>query len=233
MAPPDPITPPPHEDNPLLRSLLSRSRQHQSQFSSPLGLGVAKNFVILTGMDSRVLPDQIFGLEVGDAEVIRNAGGRVTADVLRSLVVCQDLLACDAVIVLHHTDCGGQEAARRHQELQGKLWGHFMHGPTSGWALRGMSYVAYVTSAILPRFLRRKAFDAVVQPIYDLPTSLRQDVQALRRSAVVSSDTQLYGLLYKVEDGSVEVVVRDRGTGVGKKGVKGWGEGMETKEEAQ
>ena len=58
-------------------------------------------------------------------------------------------------------------------------------------------------------------------------------MQALRRSAVVSSDTQLYGLLYKVEDGSVEVVVRDRGTGVGKKGVKGWGEGMETKEEAQ
>ena len=73
----------------------------------------------------------------------------------------------------------------------------------------------------------------MVQPIYDLSTSLRQDVQALHRSAVVSSDTQLYGLLYKVEDGSVEVVVRDRGTGVGEKGVKVWGEGMETKEEAQ
>jgi carbonic anhydrase len=196
-------------------------------------LGVTKSFVILTCMDSRVLPDQIFGLEVGDAEVIRNAGGRVTADVLRSLVVCQDLLACDAVVVLHHTDCGAQEAARRHQELQSKLWGHFMRGPTVGWFVRGMSYLAYYASAVLPHFIRRKAFDAVVQPIYDLPTSLREDVQALRRSAVVSPSTQLYGLLYKVEDGSVEVVVRDRGTGVEKKGVEGWVGGQETKDEAQ
>jgi carbonic anhydrase len=40
--------------------------------------------------------------------MIRNAGGRVTPDVLRSLAVCQDLLGCNTILVIHHTDCGGQ-----------------------------------------------------------------------------------------------------------------------------
>ena len=51
------------------------------------------------------------GLELGDAEVIRNGGGRVNADVIRSMVICQDMLGCDTVLVIHHTDCGGQHAS--------------------------------------------------------------------------------------------------------------------------
>lgn len=54
-------------------------------------------------MDSRVHPERMFNLDIGDAEIIRNAGGRVTADVIRSLLVAQELLGCDTVIVMHHT----------------------------------------------------------------------------------------------------------------------------------
>ncbi len=51
----------------------------------PMDLGVRRRLAIITCMDSRVFPDQIFGLKLGDAEYIRNAGGRVTDDVIRCI----------------------------------------------------------------------------------------------------------------------------------------------------
>ncbi len=56
-------------------------------------------------MDARILPSRAFGLEEGDAHVIRNAGGRAR-DALRSLVISQRLLGTREVAIIHHTDCG-------------------------------------------------------------------------------------------------------------------------------
>jgi len=61
---------------------------------------------IVTCMDSRIDPFQIFGLERGDAHVLRNAGGVVTDDVIRSLVLSQRLLGTQEVMLIHHTRCG-------------------------------------------------------------------------------------------------------------------------------
>lgn len=61
---------------------------------------------IVTCMDARIDPMQIFGLERGDAHVLRNAGGVVTDDVLRSLVLSQRLLGTEEVMLIHHTRCG-------------------------------------------------------------------------------------------------------------------------------
>ena len=68
----------------------------------PPKLGVA----IVTCMDARIDPARLFGLEPGDAHVIRNAGGVVTDDVIRSLLLSQRLLGTRAVMVIHHTRCG-------------------------------------------------------------------------------------------------------------------------------
>lgn len=57
-------------------------------------------------MDARVEPLRILGFDVGDAHVIRNAGGIATEDALRSLVVSQWLLGTEEIVLLHHTDCG-------------------------------------------------------------------------------------------------------------------------------
>lgn len=65
-------------------------------------LGVA----IVTCMDCRIDVYEAFGLETGDANVLRNAGGLVTDDTLRSLVVSQRLLGTREVMIVHHTDCG-------------------------------------------------------------------------------------------------------------------------------
>jgi carbonic anhydrase len=64
-----------------------------------------RKLAIVTCMDARIVPARIFGLEEGDAHVIRNAGGR-TPEALRSLVISQRLLGTEAVMVVQHTDCG-------------------------------------------------------------------------------------------------------------------------------
>ena len=66
----------------------------------------ARQVAVVTRMDARVHPESFLGLEIGDAHVIRNAGGRVSDDALRSLVISQRLLGTQEVFVIHHTDCG-------------------------------------------------------------------------------------------------------------------------------
>ena len=66
----------------------------------------ARGLAVVTCMDSRIDPLQVLGLGLGDAKVVRNAGGRVTDDALRSLVVATHLLGVRRVLVVEHTDCG-------------------------------------------------------------------------------------------------------------------------------
>ncbi|KAF9103390.1 hypothetical protein BGX29_003432 [Mortierella sp. GBA35] len=70
-----------------------------------LPLPPARKVAIVTCMDARILPASAFGLQEGDAHVIRNAGGR-TPEALRSLVISQQLLGTETIIVAQHTDCG-------------------------------------------------------------------------------------------------------------------------------
>ena len=67
----------------------------------------ARSLAIVTCMDARIVPHELFELAAGDVHVLRNAGGRVTPDVLRSLLLSTRLLGVDEVVVLHHTQCGG------------------------------------------------------------------------------------------------------------------------------
>lgn len=66
----------------------------------------AKKLAVVACMDARLDPARILGLAEGDAHVIRNAGGAVTEDVIRSLVISQRLLGTDEIFLIHHTDCG-------------------------------------------------------------------------------------------------------------------------------
>src|ERR671917_2357430 len=66
----------------------------------------AKNIAVVSCMDARLAPAKILGLEEGDAHVIRNAGGVVTDDEIRSLAISQHLLGTTEIVLIHHTDCG-------------------------------------------------------------------------------------------------------------------------------
>ncbi len=90
----------------VIDELVENARTHEADFEGPRALVPARHVAIVTCMDSRIDNFRIFGLDSGEAHILRNAGGLVTDDVLRSLVLSQQLLQTREVIVMHHTGCG-------------------------------------------------------------------------------------------------------------------------------
>ena len=87
--------------------LLSNAADYAKAFDrGDLPLPPAKHVAIVACMDARLNVYGLLGLEEGDAHVIRNAGGVVTDDEIRSLAISQRLLATKEIILIHHTDCG-------------------------------------------------------------------------------------------------------------------------------
>ena len=88
-------------------ALLRNNDRHSSSFQKGhLPMPPAKKLAVLACMDARLDVHKILGLEEGDAHVIRNAGGVVTDDAIRSLTISQRLLGTNEIILIHHTDCG-------------------------------------------------------------------------------------------------------------------------------
>jgi carbonic anhydrase len=86
--------------------LLQNAEGYTERFDKgELAMPPAKHVAVVACMDARLLPNELLGLEEGDAHVIQNAGGR-TKDALRSLVISQRLLGTNEIVVIHHTDCG-------------------------------------------------------------------------------------------------------------------------------
>jgi carbonic anhydrase len=91
----------------LTDSLLANNDAYAKSFTGGgLPLPPAKHLAVLACMDARLDVHKILGLAEGDAHVIRNAGGVVSDDAIRSLVISQRLLGTDEIILIHHTDCG-------------------------------------------------------------------------------------------------------------------------------
>ena len=87
--------------------VLAANQQYASKFDKGgLAMPPAKKLAILACMDARLTVEQLLGLKTGDAHIIRNAGGIVTEDVLRSLIISQQLLGTQEVMIINHTDCG-------------------------------------------------------------------------------------------------------------------------------
>jgi carbonic anhydrase len=84
--------------------LLENNKAYAATFSGPLPLPPAKNIAVLACMDARINVYGVLGLEEGQSHVIRNAGGVVTADEIRSLAISQRLLGTKEIILIHHTD---------------------------------------------------------------------------------------------------------------------------------
>ncbi len=85
---------------------LANNARYAEGFSGPLPLPPAKQVAVVACMDARLNVYAILGLADGEAHVIRNAGGVVTEDEIRSLAISQRLLGTREIILIHHTDCG-------------------------------------------------------------------------------------------------------------------------------
>jgi carbonic anhydrase len=89
-------------DNPLDNNAAYVSTFDKADLPRP----PARKLAVLACMDARLDPAKVLGLQQGDAHVIRNAGGVVSDDALRSLAISQNLLGTEEIILIHHTDCG-------------------------------------------------------------------------------------------------------------------------------
>ena len=131
---------------------------------------------IVTCMDSRLHVAPALGLTLGDAHILRNAGGRVTEDMLRSLVISQQQLGTREIVVLHHTDCGAQTF--QNKDFQEHL----------------------------KRELGVDVSDQDFLPFQDVEESVREDMQLLRESPLIPEDVIISGAVYDVDTGSMIVV---------------------------
>jgi carbonic anhydrase len=87
--------------------LLGNNAEYASSFTKgDLPMPPGRHLAVVACMDARLNVYALLGLEEGEAHVIRNAGGVVTEDVIRSLAISQRLLGTNEVILVHHTDCG-------------------------------------------------------------------------------------------------------------------------------
>jgi carbonic anhydrase len=159
-----------------------------------LAMPPARHFAILTCMDARLDPARYAGLREGDAHVIRNAGGRVTDDAIRSLVISHKLLGTDEWFVVHHTDCGMEtftDAVMRQlcaksldtAVLDASGWRDVGKGPGSTEA----EFIDWLT-------------------IEDREQSVVRDVRRLRAHPLVPGYIPIFGYVYDVKTGRLEEV---------------------------
>jgi carbonic anhydrase len=86
--------------------LLANNERYAEAFTGPLPLPPSRHLAVVACMDARLNLYAILGLKDGEAHVIRNAGGVVTDDEIRSLTISQRLLGTQEIILIHHSDCG-------------------------------------------------------------------------------------------------------------------------------
>src|SRR4051812_27492635 len=85
---------------------LANNQKYAAGFTGPLPLPPSRHLAVVACMDARLDVYRLLGLKDGEAHVIRNAGGVVSDDVVRSLAISQRLLGTKEIVLIHHTDCG-------------------------------------------------------------------------------------------------------------------------------
>jgi carbonic anhydrase len=104
----------------VTKELLEANQRYAEEFDrGDLPMPPARNVAVLACMDARMHPERILGLDIGDAHMIRNAGGRASEDAIRSLIISNKLLGTREYLVIHHTDCGMLTFSN--DDLRGKL----------------------------------------------------------------------------------------------------------------
>ena len=158
---------------------LTANQEYAQAFDKgALPMPPARHVAVVTCMDARLHPEKFLGLDVGDAHVIRNAGGRASEDAIRSLVISERLLGTTEIVVIHHTDCG--MVTFTNQQLADKI------KQDLGVDVKGRDFL----------------------PFTDLEQSVRDDVATLRQSPLIPQNISIAGAIYDVRSGKLQEVIR-------------------------
>ncbi|CAB4630565.1 unannotated protein [freshwater metagenome] len=157
--------------------VLGANKEYVAAFKySELTGRAAKGLAIVTCMDSRINPLSVAGMRSGDAKILRNAGARVTEDVLRTLVLATYLLGVDRILVMPHTDC--RMAQESEEEIHALIDGQY------GIDTRSLEF----------------------RTVKDQGVALREDVQRVRSYPLLRDGVIVGGAIYDVKSGSITPV---------------------------
>src|SRR5215467_478023 len=163
-------------------SVFDEMLAHNARYAETFGLGhlqtpPVRKLVILTCMDSRMDLEQLLGLQVGDAHMIRNAGGIATDDVVRSLILSTHLLGTRAIAIIQHTECGLLSITDEQMR--------FRLSSETGKDASHLSFHAFT----------------------DLDKNVTEQVKRVREHPFLPKNTQIRGYVYDVKKGSLREVV--------------------------
>jgi carbonic anhydrase len=157
--------------------LLKANEEYASRFTKEDLTGYAKKgLAVVTCMDSRIDPLNIVGMHAGDAKILRNAGARVTEDVLRTLVLATHLLGVTRVLVMPHTDCrmASGEESDIHRQIK----------EASGVDTRGIE----------------------IRTVRDQNKALFEDIQRIESYPLLPSGIKVMGAIYDVKTGKINPI---------------------------
>ena len=161
----------------MFEDIITANRRYADGFGlAGLEARARRGLAVVTCIDSRIEPLAMLGLDPGDAKIIRNAGGRVSDDAVRSLILATNLLGVERICVVQHTRCA-------------------MVGTTNDEIRRRLPDGAATSSA---------AWDFL--PIDDQGTVLADDVRRLRSEPLLPTGTSVAGFVYDVETGLLHEV---------------------------
>ena len=161
-----------------LTKMLTANRSFADSFTQgDLPMPPARHVAVLTCMDARLHPSKLLGLELGDAHVIRNAGGRASDDAIRSLIISSRLLGTKEFAVIHHTDCGMLTFTNDHLRARLKQ--------ETG---EDASHIDFL-------------------PFADLEQSVRDDVDRILETPFIDPAILVSGYVYDVRTGALQQVV--------------------------
>ena len=173
----------------VLEEVLDANEKYAADFGDKGSLPIppGRKFSVVTCMDARLDPAKFAGLAEGDAHVIRNAGGRVTEDVIRSLIISHKLLGTQEWFVVHHSDCGMLTFTNEimtnllSESLESaKLGENGWYNPSKGDGSEAGQYINFL-------------------PFNNLEKSVVDDVRTIRNHPLVPKNIPIYGFYYDVQ----------------------------------
>ena len=176
-----------------VQAVIKANQEYVKNFGNKgeLPIPPARHFAIVTCMDARLDPAKFAGLAEGDAHVIRNAGGRVNEETIRSLIISHKLLGTQEYFVIHHTDWGMLTFTNEilydllEESLESAAIGeNGWYNPTKEGGSRAGQYINF-------------------QPIRNLEQSVIDDVEYIRNHPLISKHIPIYGYIYDVKTGKL------------------------------
>jgi len=157
--------------------LFAANSEFVKEFKSQDLTGEAKKgLAIVTCMDSRIDPLRIIGMKAGDAKILRNAGARVTEDVLRTLILATSLLNVNRVLVMPHTDC--KMASGSEEQIHKAI---------------------FEASGVDTKSIQ-------IKTVTDQISALKDDVKSIKRYSMLPKDLEVVGAIFDVKSGSLKEV---------------------------